>query len=180
MSGAGIYIKWDNKLWQEQPDGSYLLWDEEQRLWVHSAKQPPSEGPVQTKECPNCGRRVKRSFRSCPHCEFGFGLSTASLDTAPRPAVAEFKEKKTRAKKAPQTIEVSPLVSLAAVLAVLVLAYVGYVKYAEARSCSNWNDAMRTTTELQIRIEAVGDSSYEQMLEENKSLHAASRPEGCE
>jgi hypothetical protein len=174
MAGGGIYIKWNNQLWQEQPDGTYLVWDEDQRVWKHSAKQPPSEGGVvATKECQGCGRRIKATFRSCPYC--GHAFEVAPERRPIRPEVARLKKKPKRSRN---QVEIPFSVAAIAMIALLAVGFYGYVRYSNTRSCAKWRQAIRTATDVSIQIEPA--RAYEQLLERNEDLYAATRPEGCE
>lgn len=173
MSTGGIYIRWAERLWQEQPDGSYLVWNEDARQWEPSTTQPPSERgqTISTRECPNCGRRVKTTLRSCPYCEHG-------LESAPPAARAE----PTPAPAAPprRRLAVSQGVLLVALVLVAAL-IVAVVMKRRSDLCANWKAGIRTYTAVAVETQALPSGMSEQEFRElNEDRFADTRPGGCE
>ena len=172
MEGGGIYIRWEGRLWQEQADGSYLVWNEETRRWQPSTTQPPPQpGETRdTKECPNCGKRVKATLRSCPFCEFGFE------DRAARPSTPE-----TVAPPLRQRREVPTGLVLVAVALVVIGAVAGFFLYQQALACNNWRSAVAEVTEARIDLQGLPPGTTEEELYQmNEDLLADRRPGGCE
>lgn len=172
MGTGGIYIRWQDRLWQEQPDGSYLVWNEETRVWETSKQQPPAEPgrTIATKECPNCGKRVKTSLRSCPYCDHALDVPAAAEKAAPeaRPA-----PKRARLERRGPLI-----VGLALVLAIGVP--VGLVKYRQDQLCERWKAGVRALTETTIRVKGPPPGVTEAELHElNEDRMADRRPGGC-
>ena len=172
MAGGGIYFRWNDRLWQEQADGSYLVWDDDAHQWVTSTVQPPPPAgqTISTRECPNCGRRVKSTLRYCPYCEYGFETRTAP---APAPAQAP-----AAASKPKQNLST---VVLIAALVVAVAAGVFVFQQRRAQTCDNWKAAVQELTDATIELQGVPSGMTEDQLhEQNESLLADRRPGGCE
>ena len=173
LAGGGIYFRWDGRLWQEQADGSYFVWDEETHAWEASPTQPPpQQGQVlTTRECPNCGRRVKASLRYCPHCEFGFEAPAPRRAAATGPAVQEPPRKKRD----------TSLIALVAALVVAV-AVGGFVfQQRRTQACDNWRAAVDELTRVTIELQGLPRGTSEAELAKlNEDLLADRRPGGCE
>lgn len=172
MEGGGIYIRWEGRLWQEQADGSYLVWDEESHAWERSTVQPPPQpGETrETKECPNCGKRVKATLRHCPFCEFGFE------DRVTRRSVPEIAAPPLRQKR-----EVPAGVVFAAVALLLVAAAGGFFLFQRARACDNWRSAVAEVTDARIELQGLPPgTTEEELFQLNENLLADRRPGGCE
>ena len=173
MDVGGIYIRWNDRLWQEQADGSYLVWDEESHTWERSTTQPPPQPGEsrETKECPNCGKRVKATLRHCPYCEFGFEDRTRR-PTAPTPDIAPPLRQK-------QGVPAAVVVGLVALL--LVAAVGGFFLYQRNRNCENWKSAVAEITEARIDLQGLPRGTTEaELYETNEQLLAGRRPGGCE
>ena len=175
MESGGIYVRWRDRLWQEQPDGSYLLWDEATHEWLTSTLQPPSEGgqTVSTIECPNCGKRVKSTLRSCPYCEYGFEAppvrQAAPAGAAPAPVA-----RKRRAR---------PLSASTLLVAIGLAAAVAFGVFLKLRSdsCENWKAGIRSYTRLAIEAEGLPRGLTEAEFRNlNEDRFADKRPGGCE
>lgn len=172
---GGIYIRWRNQLWQEQPDGSYLLWDETTRQWIPSTVQPPSETgqTVATRECPNCGRRVKTTLRSCPYCQHGFEAPPARerADAAvPQPGRAKPLHRR-------RISGATPLIALVIIAAIAL----GVFLKVRSDSCENWKAGVRSYTQIVAQAEGVPSGMSEQEFGElNEDRFADTRPGGCE
>lgn len=172
MAGGGIYFRWNDRLWQEQADGSYLVWDEETHQWATSTVQPPPQPgqTLATRECPNCGRRVKASLRYCPFCEYGFETpSTPAAKQEPAPAAAP------RAKRDVSTV------ALIAVLVVAIAAGVFVFQQRRTQACDNWKAAVQELTDAKVELQGLPrGTTEEELYEQNESLLADRRPGGCE
>lgn len=172
MVGGGIYFRWNDRLWQEQADGSYLLWDEDARRWETSTLQPPPQPgqTLTTRECPNCGRRVKATLRYCPYCEYGFeGPGTPAPKQEAAPAAAP------RAKR-----DVSTAV-LIATLVVAIAAGAFVFQHRRAQACDNWRAAVQELTDATVELQGLPRGATEDDLyQQNESLLADRRPGGCE
>lgn len=172
LSSGGIYVRWQERLWQEQPDGSYLLWDETTRQWVVSTLQPPAEGgkAIVTRECPNCAKRVKSSLRSCPHCGHVFEVANQPTVSAPEP--------RSRAQRSP-TLSISPIVLLIGLLLAAAIGVGVFLKLRSA-SCENWKAGVRSYTEFSIREKGLPRGLTEQDFRVlNEQRFADTRPGGC-
>lgn len=170
MAGGGIYFRWNDRLWQEQADGSYLVWDDEARRWSKSTVQPPApEGQtIATRECPKCGRRVKSTLRYCPYCEYGFESRTAPAP-APTPVAAP------KAKR-----DVSTL-ALVAALIVVIAAGIFVFQQRRAQACESWKAAVQELTDAKVELQGLPRGMTEEDLyEQNETLLADRRPGGCE
>ena len=171
MEGGGVYFRWSGKLWQEQADGSYLVWNEDSRSWETSTSQPPpQQGESRsTKECPNCGRRVKASLRHCPFCEHGFEDRVARATTQTMPA-------------APPTKRSLPAGAALVALAVAVAVVVGGLfLFQRARTCEAWRSAVDEITEAQVEVQGLPPGTSEAELHElNEERLGTKRPGGCE
>lgn len=171
MEGGGVYFRWEGRLWQEQADGSYLVWNEEAHVWERSVTQPPPQPGESraTKECPNCGRRVKATLRFCPFCEYGFE------DRLGRPApvspTAPIRQRRNVSQGA-----------LLAVFALVLAATVGGVfLFQRDRACDNWRSAVDEITQAKIDLQGLPAGMTEEELHElNEDLLADKRPGGCE
>ena len=177
LHSGGIYVRWRDQLWQEQPDGSYLLWDEATREWKTSTLQPPSETgqAISTRECPNCGKRVKSSLRSCPYCEYGFA------QPAPKPSVTRAPSSVSASKSA--AVRSARVSSGALLIGLLLAAAVGVGVFLKMRSdsCENWRAGVRSYTQLAIQAEGLPRGlSAEEFRELNEERFAETRPGGCE
>ena len=173
METGGIYIRWDGRLWQEQADGSYLVWDEESHVWERSTVQPPPQpGETrETKECPNCGKRVKSTLRHCPFCEFGFEDRVADR----RPSIPEV------APPLRQKRDVPAGLVLVALAVVIVAAVGGFFLFQRNRACDNWRSAVAEVTDARIDLQGLPPGTTEEELyERNEALLADRRPGGCE
>lgn len=174
MESGGIYIRWRDQLWQEQPDGSYLVWDESTRQWQRSSAQPPSEGgTVTTRECPNCGKRVKSSLRSCPYCEHGFEAPAPKPSPEAPPAKAPAKDA-VRSRPVP-----AQLLLIALVFAGLIAG--GVFLKIRNDACENWKAGIRSYTRLVVEAEGLPRGLTEdefRML--NQDRFADTKPGGCE
>lgn len=171
MEGGGVYFRWSGKLWQEQADGSFLVWNEESHTWETSSSQPPpQQGETRrTKECPNCGKRVKATLRHCPFCEHGF---EDRVTRAPTPAPAA-----TRAAKRSLPAGAA-LVALAVAVAVVVG---GLLLFQRARSCEAWRSAVDEITQAQVEVQGLPQGTTEAELHElNEERLRDKRPGGCE
>lgn len=173
MESGGIYIRWRDRLWQEQPDGSYLVWNEDAHVWEPSRTQPPSEGgSVSTRECPNCGKRVKASLRSCPYCEYGFEDRVVT----PVPAV-------TPARKKPKAKVRSRAISPQLLLVVLGLAGLiaaGVFLKVRSDSCDNWKAGVASYTRLAVEAQGLPRGLTEEEFRQlNEDRFADTRPGGC-
>lgn len=177
LAAGGIYIKWQERLWQEQPDGSYLVWDEQEHVWKQSTTQPPREGgSIQTKECPSCGKRVKASFKSCPYCNYGFPVAPVRAPAAAPPA------RPVASREPFYRRRVNPLVAL--LLVVAVGAGIGYVMFSrgQANACEGWkaaNRAFAMNDALSQGLEPTADE-LQRLINEYETRFSADRPEGCE
>ena len=176
IEAGAIYIRWRERLWQEQPDGSYLVWDEESREWQESDVQPPRAGKtVSTRECPNCGRRVRTTLRSCPYCEYGF------VEEAKPVPGAERREAQEKAKKAEVSRQrmATPIAILIIVVLLGGLAF-GVVKYKQSRDCRSWKDAVKAYTDTAISLDGLPEGVTEQQFRElNEARFADTKPGGC-
>lgn len=176
MKSGGIYIRWRDRLWQEQPDGTYLLWEETTRQWVPSTLQPPAEGgkAVATTECPNCGKRIKSSLRSCPYCDHAMPVASTPAKSTSAAAAGQTASRRRSA----------PSLSPAALLTALVLAAaigVGLFLKTRADSCENWKAGVRSYTEVAVREQGLpGGLSEQELLRLNEQRFADTRPGGCE
>ena len=177
LHSGGIYVRWRDQLWQEQPDGSYLVWDDATREWKMSTLQPPSETgqAISTRECPNCGKRVKSTLRSCPYCEYGFAEPPAKPRISAAPSSAS-------ARKAAAVR--SARVSSAALLLGLLLAAataVGVFLKVRSDACENWRAGVASYTQAVIAAEGLPRGlSAEEFRGLNEERFADTRPGGCE
>lgn len=178
LAAGGIYIKWRDRLWQEQPDGSYLVWDEQSHTWERSERQPPREGgAVQTKECPSCGRRVKVSFRACPHCSYAF--PTAVSDT-PRDVAAPSKKVTSSSGRWYQRQVPNSVGLLLIILVVAATAYV-VISTRAGDGCEGWkaaNEAFARNAALAQGDDPDGEE-LAGLIEHYEDRYSADRPEGC-
>lgn len=174
LDSGGIYIRWRDQLWQEQPDGTYLAWNEKEHQWETSQTQPPSEGgTVTTRECPNCGRRVKTSLRSCPYCEHGFERPAAKPAAEPT-AVREVPKERLRSRS------ISPQLLLVAVGFACLVALGVFLK-TRSDSCDNWRAGIDSYTRLAVEAEGLPRGlSEEEFRTLNEDRFADTRPGGCE
>lgn len=173
MATGGIYIRWGDRLWQEQPDGNYLVWNEEAHQWEPSTTQPPSERghTISTRECPNCGRRVKTSLRSCPYCEHGLEPPPPAERTEPAAAPAAARGRR---------FELSQGALLVALVLVAAL-IVGVVVKRRSDLCANWKAGIRTYTAAAVQAEGLPRGmSEEEFRILNEERFADTRPGGCE
>lgn len=173
---GGIYVRWRDQLWQEQPDGTYLLWDEATREWKRSTLQPPSETgqSVSTRECPNCGKRVKTTLRSCPYCEHGFERAPAK----PVPSTVPVAPKKKTASLRDSRISGQAL--LLGVALVLALAAGLFLK-VRSDSCDNWRAGVDSYTKVAIEAQGLPRGlTAEGFRDLNEERFADTRPGGCE
>ena len=171
MAGGGIYIRWDDRLWQEQADGSYLVWNEEAHQWEPSTVQPPPQpGQVlETRECPNCGRRVKANLRYCPHCEFGFEGPPVA-----KPARATAETVRPKPKR-----DIRQVVLMGALI-VTVAAGIFVFQQRRAQACDNWKAAVQRITDVTIELQGLPPNTSEQELYNlNEDLLADRKPGGC-
>ena len=178
LAAGGIYIKWQDRLWQEQPDGSYLVWDEQERTWKHSTTQPPREGgSIQTKECPSCGKRIKASFKSCPHCDYGFPVAPVQPPAAPpRSAPAALRREPFYRRR------VNPVVGLLLVVAIAVGTGYAIFSRRQANACEGWkaaNRAFAMNDALSQGLEPT-DEELQTLIDKYETTFSADRPEGCE
>ena len=178
LAAGGIYIKWRDRLWQEQPDGSYLVWDEGSRTWERSDKQPPREGgAVQTKECSSCGRRIKMSFRACPYCSYAF--PTAPPATARTVATPSSKTPTSSVRwyrrQVPNSIALLLVILVAAATAFVV------VNGRTGDDCAGWraaNEAFARNAALAQGDDPDGEE-LASLIEHYEDRYSADRPEGC-
>jgi hypothetical protein len=176
MEAGGIYIRWRERLWQEQPDGSYLVWDEEVREWQGSGLQPPRDPkrPVSTRECPNCGKRVKSTLRSCPYCDYGFEPEAKTAPARRDHAIA--REKKKRARSG----NLGSIVLIVAVVVAVGLVF-GLIQARRTRDCTNWKNAVSSYTRTTISIDGLPPGLTEDQFHIlNEKKFANKRPGGCE
>lgn len=169
---GGIYVRWRDRLWQEQPDGSYLVWNDSTHEWETSTSQPPREGgPAATRECPTCGRRVKTTLRSCPYCETGFEQPVAT----PRP------EREPKAKPKPRRRAVR-LSSTGLLVGLILVAAIGGAAFLKRRAdlCDNWKAGVAIYTEAAMEAEGLPRGLTEDQFRQlNEERFADSRPGGC-
>jgi len=175
LAAGGIYIKWQGRLWQEQPDGTYLVWEEGSHTWEKSVRQPPREGgAVQTKECPSCGRRIKSSFRVCPHCSHPF-------PTADRPAGVVRNQEPAWTPKPWYQKPVPNWVAL--ILVAVVAASTVYTVYALRRGdpCASWDAANRAFARNAARAQGADPegAALDSLIERYENRFSSQRPEGC-
>jgi hypothetical protein len=175
IEAGGIYIRWHERLWQEQPDGSYLVWNEEAHLWEISSDQPPPPAgrTITTIECPNCGRRVRSTLRSCPYCEHA--LPQPERKAPVRPAA------RVEAKKKAKSLRQVPPVAL--LIAVLLMGGVvfGLIQARRARDCQSWKAAVQAYTKTTIDLNGLPQGMTEEEFHGlNESRFADRRPGGCE
>lgn len=173
MEGGGVYIRWADRLWQEQADGSYLVWSEETHAWERSNTQPPPQPGEsrETKECPNCGKRVKATLRHCPYCEFGFE-DRKKQPASPAPDSAPPLRQK-------QGLPAAVAIGLVALL--LAAAVGGFFLFQRNRNCQNWKSAVAEVTEARIDLQGLPPgTSEEELYKMNEQLLADRRPGGCE
>ena len=174
LSSGGIYIRWRDRLWQEQPDGSYLVWEEESHQWQTSTLQPPGEEgkAVATRECANCKKRVKVSLRSCPYCGQGFEAPAPEKKRLPAP-VTKSPTRATRTHLSPASLVVALV--LTAVIAA------GVFLKARSDSCDNWKEGITSYTRLAIASKGLPRGlTAEEFNELNEDRFADTRPGGCE
>ncbi|MEA2434790.1 MAG: hypothetical protein QOG54_2247 [Actinomycetota bacterium] len=173
IEAGAIYIRWRDRLWQEQPDGSYLVWDEEARQWLESDSQPPRAGKtVSTRECPQCGRRVRTSLKTCPYCEFVF------VEEA-KPEIAKRVAKPQKVRKSSRRRQASPIAGLIVVVLLGGLVF-GTFKYKQARDCTNWKVGVKTYTDTSIAMGGVPPGVTEQEFRElNEARFSDTKPGGC-
>lgn len=174
MATGGIYIRWRDQLWQEQPDGSYLLWNDETREWEASTVQPPADPDrkIATRECPSCGRRVRTSARSCPYCERSLA--------APQQETRRVPERETAAAAASWRERRGPfIVALAVLLAIGVP--LGLFRYRQSELCERWKAGVRAVTETALRLKGPPPGITEaELYALNEERMAEQRPGGCE
>lgn len=170
MEGGGVYIRWAGRLWQEQPDGTFLVWNEQAHRWEASIAQPPVEPGEsrETKECPNCGKRVKATLRHCPYCEFGFEERVSATQTAPLPT------KPRAGRTGPSPILVGALLFL------LLAAGGGGYLFQRNRTCENWRSAVAEITQARVDQGLPEGMTEEEVYTFNEALLSEKRPGGCE